>query len=46
MHKFLNIKVNQLIFTNPLIWTTRLKQVNKKTINKDILRLRSLKTKK
>ena len=27
MHKFLNIKVHQLFFTNPLIWTTRLKLV-------------------
>ena len=29
MHKFLNIKFHQLIFTNLLIWTTRLKQVKK-----------------
>ena len=27
MHKFLNIKVHQLIFTNPLVRTRRLKLV-------------------
>ena len=30
MQKFLNIKVHQLIFTNPLIRITRLKLVKKK----------------
>ena len=30
MHKFLNIKAYQLIFTNPLIRTTKLKLVKKK----------------
>ena len=44
LHKFLNIIIHQLIFTNPLIWT-RLKLV-KKTTNKDIFRLGSSKKKK
>ena len=44
MHKFSNIKVDQLILINPLIRTTTLKLV-KKTINKDMLRLGSSKTK-
>ena len=30
MHKFLNIKAYKLIFTNPLIRTTKLKLVKKK----------------
>ena len=46
MQKFLNIKVHQLIFTNPLIRITRLKLVKKKKINKDILRLESSQMKK
>ena len=45
MQRFLNIKVHQLIFNNPLIRITRLKLV-KKTINKDILRLESSQMKK
>ena len=35
-----------ILFTNPLIRITKLKLVKKKTINKNILRLGSSKTKK
>ena len=45
MHKFLNIKIHQLIFTNSLIRITRLKLVKKKKTS-NILRLEGSKMKK
>ena len=46
MYKFLNIKVHQLIFTNPLIRTTRLKLVKKNQRKQEHLEARKVKNKK